>query len=51
MNKYIVYYWKHKNDDCIDCEKIIEALNFDNAYKIFRTNNPLVKIIEIKEYE
>jgi hypothetical protein len=49
MNKYIVYYWRFKNDDCVDCEKIIEALNFDAAYNHFRSNNPFVKIREIKE--
>ena len=49
MNKYIVYYWKHKNDDCVDYEKIIEAYNFDAAYNHFRSNNPTVKIREIKE--
>ncbi len=49
MNKYIVYYWKHKNDDCIDCEKIIEAASFDEAFARFRHSNPFCKIREIKE--
>ena len=49
MNKYIVYYWRFKNDDCIDCEKIIEAASFDEALKRFRADNPFVKIREICE--
>jgi len=49
MKKFKIYYWKHKNDECIDCERIVEAHNFDIAYQEFRKNNPFVKIREIKE--
>jgi hypothetical protein len=49
MKKFRVYYWKHTNDDCIDCEKIIEAASFDEAFAIFKLFNPFVKIREIKE--
>jgi len=49
MKKYRVYYWKYKNDDCIDCEKEIFAFNFDECFNAFRENNPFVKIREIKE--
>ena len=49
MNKYIVYYWKHKKDDCVDCEKVIQAYSFDVALKRFRADNPFVKIRERKE--
>ena len=49
MNKYIIYYWKHKNDDCIDCEKIVEAEDIEVALLQFKIKNPFVKIREIKE--
>jgi hypothetical protein len=51
MKKFIVYYWKHKNDDCVDFEKDIEAATFDEAFARFRNNNPFCKIREIKEIE
>ena len=49
MKKFKIYYWKHKNDECVDCEKIVEAYSFDVALKRFRADNPFVKIREIKE--
>lgn len=49
MKKFKIYYWKHKNDECIDCERIVEAYSFDVALKRFRADNPFVKIREIKE--
>lgn len=49
MNKYIVYYWKYKNDGYEDFEKVIEAYNFDAAYNHFRSKNPIAKIRGIKE--
>ena len=49
MKKFKIYYWKHKNDECVDCERIVEAYSFDIAYQEFRKNNPFVKIREIKE--
>lgn len=49
MKKYRVYYWRETGDDCIDCEKIIEAYSFDVALKRFRADNPFVKIREIRE--
>jgi len=49
MKKFRIYYWKHKNDECIDFEKDIEAVSFDEAFARFRNNNPFCKIREIKE--
>jgi hypothetical protein len=49
MKKFKIYYWIERNDDCIDCEKIIEAYTFDVALKRFRADNPFVKIREICE--
>lgn len=49
MKQFRVYYWKHKNDDCVDFEKDIYAFSFDECYKAFRENNPLCKIREITE--
>ena len=49
MKKFKIYYWRERNDDCIDCEKIIEAASFDEAFARFRHNNPFVKIREICE--
>ena len=49
MKRFKIFYWKHKNDECIDCERIVEAYSFDIAYQEFRKNNPFVKIREIKE--
>ena len=48
MRKYLVYYWREKNDEAQDFEVIIEAFNFDDAYLKFRDNNRLAKIQEIK---
>jgi hypothetical protein len=44
MNKFIIYYWKYKNDDWVDVEREVEAINFDEAYKEFKKNNPTYKI-------
>lgn len=49
MKKFKIYYWRETGDDCIDCEKEIEAASFDEAFERFRHNNPFVKIREIKE--
>jgi hypothetical protein len=49
MKKFMVYYWKYKNDDYQDFEKVIEGKNFDDAFTKFRENNPTVKIRCINE--
>jgi hypothetical protein len=49
MKKFKVFYWRETGDDCIDCEKEIEAASFDEAFERFRHNNPFVKIREICE--
>jgi hypothetical protein len=36
------------NDESVDCETIIEADNFDEAYKLFREEYRLAKIESIK---
>lgn len=48
--RYKISYWKHKNDEIVDIETIIDANSFDDAFKNFRIDNPFVKIREIKEY-
>ena len=50
MKKFMVYYWKYKNDDYQDFEKLIEGNNFDDAFAKFRETNPTVKIRCINEY-
>lgn len=49
MTKWLVGYWKYKNDQYEDYEKEIEARDFDDAYMIFRRNNPSSKIRFIQE--
>ena len=50
MRTFLVSYWKETGDDCIDCELLIKANNFDDSYKIFRDMYRLVKIRSIEEY-
>ena len=50
MKKFMVYYWKYKNDDYQDFEKLIEGNNFDDALAKFRERNPTVKIRCINEF-
>ena len=49
MIKWLVGYWKYKNDQYEDYEKEVEAKNFDDAYSEFRSKNPSVKIRFIQE--
>lgn len=49
MRKWLVGYWKYKNDQYEDYEKEIEAKYFDLAYLEFRRTNPNVKIRFIQE--
>jgi len=49
MRKWLVGYWKYKNDQYEDYEKEVEAKNFDLAYSEFRRTNPNVKIRFIQE--
>jgi nitrogen fixation-related uncharacterized protein len=49
MKKWLVGYWKYKNDQWEDREKEIEAINFDDAYKNFRIFAPNLKIRYIQE--
>ena len=49
MKTFKIFYWQHKNDDCIDFELDLQAKSFDEAYKIFRDMYALVKIREITE--
>jgi len=44
MKTFRVYYWRETGDDCIDCEMNVQAYDFDEAYKIFRSIYKLVKI-------
>lgn len=50
MRKYLIYYWAEKNDDAVDCEKIIEASNIDEALIKFKDVTIVYKrITQIKE--
>lgn len=49
MRKWLVGYWKYRNDQWEDVEKEIEAGDFDDAYMRFRRNNPSSKIRFIQE--
>lgn len=49
MRKWLVGYWKYQNDQWEDLETEIEAPTFDDAYVIFRRNNPSSKIRFIQE--
>lgn len=50
MNKWLVGYWVYRNDQWEDYEIIIEAINFDDAYKIFKDKKRLGKLRFIEEY-
>jgi hypothetical protein len=50
MKKWIVGYWTYRNDQWEDFEIIIEAIDFDEPYKIFRDKKRLGKICYIKEH-
>jgi hypothetical protein len=50
MRKYLIYYWAEKNDDAVDCEKIIEASNIQEALNKFLNMTIVYKrITQIKE--
>lgn len=49
MRKWLVGYWKYKNDQYEDYEKEVEGRIFDDAYTEFRKNNPNVEIRFIQE--
>lgn len=49
MKKFIISFWKYKNDQWDDIEKIVEAKSFDEAYLEFRKNYPTQKIRGINE--
>ena len=35
MRKYIVYYYKEIKDECVDCEKEIQANNIEMVLHLF----------------
>jgi len=43
MKKFRVYYWKEINDECVDCEKDIEALDKEDALRIFKLQTRVYK--------
>lgn len=47
-NKFLVCYWVERNDESVDLETVIEANNFDEAYKLFKDEFRLAKIESIK---
>jgi len=50
MRKYLIRYWKEYNDEPTDFEMVIEAYNFDEAYRIFKdTKRGIKRITLIKE--
>jgi hypothetical protein len=49
MKKWLVGYWKYKNDQWEDLETEVEAVDFDHAYKSFRRFAPTLKIRYIQE--
>jgi hypothetical protein len=49
MKKFMVYYWKYKNDEYQDFEKEVEGNNFDDAFQKFREKNLSAKIRCINE--
>jgi hypothetical protein len=50
MKKWLVGYWIYKNDQWEDYEIIIEAMSFDDAYKIFKNKKRIGKLRFIEEY-
>jgi hypothetical protein len=36
IRKYIVYYYAEKNDECVDCEMVIEAKSIFGALYQFK---------------
>jgi len=43
MRKYIVYYYAEKNDECVDCEKEIEAKSIDTVLIEFNSKVKVYK--------
>lgn len=49
MKRFVISFWKYKNDQFNDIEKIVEAKSFDEAYLEFREKYPTQKIRGINE--
>jgi len=50
MRKYQIDYWIEKNDESVDCEKIVEAENVLSALQNFLEEHRIIKrVISIKE--
>ena len=50
MRNYLFYYWAEKNDDAVDCERIIPAENIEVALSKFKEEVKVYKrITQIKE--
>ena len=51
MKKYLISYYKYRNDQWNDLEYIMEANNPEEALISFKNENRLARDITIKEYE
>ncbi len=49
MKTFRVYYWKERNDECVDCEIDIEAKDLFELPFIFEKKVRLGKINRIEE--
>jgi hypothetical protein len=50
MRSYRVYYYKEINDECVDCEIVIEVPRIDNVISEFKEQVQLFKrITKIEE--
>lgn len=50
MRTYIVYYYKEINDECVDCEKKVNAFSIRGALTEFETSTTVFKrVYKIEE--
>lgn len=47
MRNYLFYYWAEKNDDAVDCEKIIPAESIEVALSKFKEEVKVYKRITL----
>ena len=47
MRNYLFYYWAEKNDDSVDCEKIIPAEDIEMALVKFKEQIKVYKRITL----
>jgi hypothetical protein len=50
MKKFLISFYKYRNDQWNDLENIVTANNEEEALTLFKNDNRLARDITIKEY-